>query len=64
MSVQFDDVDVGPLTERLRSEFGVIADARLPDVIRFAPIPFHSTFHDCWRAVNALAKLVPATGPN
>ena len=58
LSVQFDGIAVGPLTERLRREFGVIADARQPDVIRFAPIPFYSTFHDCWRVADALSQLV------
>lgn len=58
LSVQFDGIDVGALTERLRSEYGIIADARQPDVIRFAPIPFYSTFHDCWRAAHALTQLL------
>lgn len=58
LSVQFDDIDVSALTHRLRAEFGIIADARMPDVIRFAPIPFYSTFHDCWRVADALAQLV------
>ena len=58
LSVQFDDIDVSALTHRLRSEFGIIADARMPDVIRFAPIPFYSSFHDCWRVADALAHLV------
>lgn len=61
LSVQFDDIDVSALTHRLRSEFGIIADARQPDVIRFAPIPFYSTFHDCWRVANALSQLVAAS---
>ena len=58
LSVQFDDIDIGQLTGRLRSEFGIIADARQPDVIRFAPIPFYSTFHDCWRVANGLSHLI------
>lgn len=61
LSVQFDGIDVGSLTGRLRSEFGVIADARQPDVIRFAPIPFYSTFHDCWRVAHALTQLLEAS---
>ena len=40
--------------ERLRREHGVIADAREPDVVRLAPAPLYSTYHDCWRAANAL----------
>jgi kynureninase len=59
LSIQFDHIEVGELTEKLRHEYGVIADARQPDVIRLAPVPMYSTFHDCWRAAHALAMLVP-----
>jgi kynureninase len=51
----------GELARRLRHESGVIADAREPDVLRLAPIPLYSTYHDCWRAVEALARAVPET---
>lgn len=56
LSVQFDDIDVSALVRDLRHRHGVIADARQPDVVRFAPVPMYSTFHDCWRAAVALAK--------
>ena len=46
------------LAGRLRHEHGVIADVREPDIIRFAPVPLYSTYHDCWRAAVALAELV------
>jgi len=46
------------LARRLRHEYGVVADAREPDVVRLAPVPLYSTYHDCWRAVDALARLV------
>ena len=46
------------LSRRLRHEYGVVADAREPDVVRLAPVPLYSTYHDCWRAVDALAQLV------
>jgi kynureninase len=46
------------VSERLRDEHGVIADAREPDVLRLAPVPLYSTYHDCWRAVTALVDLV------
>ncbi len=49
----------GELAKRLRFEFGVIADAREPDVLRLAPVPLYSQYHDCWRAVQALAEVVP-----
>jgi kynureninase len=58
LSVRIDGRDVGPLTVRLRHEFGVFADARRPDVIRLAPAPMYNTFHDCWRAAIALAAVL------
>jgi kynureninase len=50
----------GELARRLRFEYGVIADAREPDVLRLAPVPLYSTYHDCWRAASALTEVVPA----
>jgi kynureninase len=50
---------VAELARRLRHEFGVIADTRNPDIVRLAPAPLYSTYHDCWRAADALAQLVP-----
>ncbi|MFC9690393.1 kynureninase [Kribbella sp. NPDC056951] len=49
----------GGLAKRLRFEYGVIADAREPDVLRLAPVPLYSTYHDCWRAAAALAEVIP-----
>ncbi|MGI5215981.1 kynureninase [Plantactinospora sp. CA-290183] len=51
------------LTKRLHHEYGVLADDRQPDIVRLAPVPLYSTYHDCWRAVEALARLVEETGP-
>jgi kynureninase len=51
----------GELSKILRFESGVIADAREPDVLRLAPVPLYSTYHDCWRAVQALAEAIPET---
>ncbi|MFK4087425.1 kynureninase [Kribbella sp. NPDC020789] len=48
----------GELSKRLRFEYGVIADAREPDVLRLAPVPLYSTYHDCWRAAAALAEVM------
>jgi kynureninase len=42
------------LSRRLRFEHGVIADAREPDFMRLAPVPLYSSYHDCWRAAEAL----------
>ncbi|ONH31051.1 kynureninase [Pseudofrankia asymbiotica] len=58
LSVRVHGRDVGPLTERLRREHGVFVDARRPDVLRLAPAPLYSTFHDCWRAAAALAAVL------
>jgi kynureninase len=44
------------LSRRLRDEHGVIADEREPDIIRLAPVPLYSTYHDCWRAATALRE--------
>jgi kynureninase len=60
LSVRIDGRDVGPLTERLRHTRGVYADARRPDVLRFAPAPMYNTFHDCWRAATALKAVLEA----
>jgi kynureninase len=45
------------LSRRLRTGHGVVADAREPDILRLAPAPLYSTYHDCWRAATALADL-------
>ncbi|MDG4829114.1 kynureninase [Solwaraspora sp. WMMD1047] len=58
LSVRIGRGSAAELTKRLRHEYGVIADAREPDVIRLAPVPLYSTYHDCWRAAAALAALV------
>lgn len=39
---------------RLRP-FGVVGDVRAPDIIRLAPVPLYTTFHDAWRAATAMA---------
>ncbi|MFC8848448.1 MULTISPECIES: kynureninase [unclassified Micromonospora] len=58
LSVRIGAGSAGELTKRLRHEHGVIADAREPDVVRFAPVPLYSTYHDCWRVADALAATV------
>jgi kynureninase len=55
-------VDVAALTERLSSNWGVVADERQPDIIRLAPAPLYCTFHDCWRAVDALGQELSGEG--
>ncbi|WP_229403498.1 kynureninase [Micromonospora okii] len=63
LSVRIDAGSAGELTKRLRHEHGVIADAREPDVVRFAPVPLYSTYHDCWRVADALAATVAEVTP-
>ena len=38
---------------------GVIADMREPDIIRLAPAPLYTGYHDAWRAATALAATAP-----
>ncbi len=55
LSVRVAAGDAAGLAGRLHARHGVLADVRNPDVIRFAPVPLYSTYHDCWRAAQALA---------
>jgi kynureninase len=55
-------VDVTDLTDRLSSNWGVVADDRQPDIIRLAPAPLYCTFHDCWRAADALSQELTGEG--
>lgn len=58
LSLRVGSGQAGDLARRLRHEHGVIADAREPDVLRLAPVPLYSSYHDCWRAADALARAV------
>ena len=49
-------VDPVVLTEDLQARWGVVPDERKPDILRFAPVALYCTFHDCWRAADALAR--------
>jgi kynureninase len=50
--------DPATVADRLRREHGVVGDARPPDIVRLAPAPLYSTFHDCWRAAAALHEVL------
>jgi kynureninase len=54
--------DVSDVAERMSSNWGVVADDRKPDIIRFAPAPLYCTFHDCWRAADALSQELTGEG--
>ncbi|GAA3677250.1 kynureninase [Nocardioides ginsengisoli] len=57
LSLRSHHIDVTELADTLRHQYGVVADARRPDVIRLAPVPLYSTYHDCWRAYDALRRI-------
>ncbi|MDR7273870.1 kynureninase [Catenuloplanes atrovinosus] len=57
VSVRVGGQSAGELAKRLRFEHGVLVDSREPDVVRLAPVPLYSSYHDCWRAAAALAAL-------
>lgn len=56
------DRDVADLCDRLSGNWGVVADDRRPDIIRLAPAPLYCTFHDCWRAAEALCQELTGEG--
>ncbi|MEU3342568.1 kynureninase [Streptomyces sp. NPDC006668] len=58
LSVRLIGLDAEEVRNTMSQEWGVVTDARQPDVIRFAPTPLYCTFHDCWRAARALAAAV------
>ncbi|MGI5132057.1 kynureninase [Pseudonocardia sp. CA-107938] len=60
LSLRLLGPDADDVSARLRHEHGVIADARRPDVVRFAPAPLYCTHHDAWRAAHALAAVLRA----
>lgn len=44
-------------------EAGFVVDWRPPDVLRAAPVPLYSTFHEVWRFTTALRGLVAEARP-
>jgi kynureninase len=58
LSLRIGSGSASELAKRLRHEHGVITDAREPDIVRVAPVPLYSTYHDCWRVADALAHTI------
>jgi kynureninase len=54
LSIEVDDA--AKVTEHLAEHHGVVADDRPPNIIRLAPAPLYTSFHDCVRAVVALDR--------
>jgi kynureninase len=52
---------VGHRAQQVEQELarrGAVIDFREPDVIRFAPAPLYSTFHEAWRFAHLLAEVL------
>jgi kynureninase len=60
LSLWIGGVDAAELSDRLSGQHGVVTDAREPDIVRMAPVPLYSSYHDCWRAADALAPELTA----
>lgn len=48
---------IGKRIERELAARGVLVDHREPDILRLAPVPLFSTFHDVWRVARTLREV-------
>ena len=47
-----------PRIARALKTRGIVPDFRAPNVIRLAPAPLYTTFHDLWQTVHALREII------
>ena len=50
--------DAGPRIAKALKARGVIPDFRPPDVVRLAPIPLYTSYHELWRSAHHLREIV------
>jgi kynureninase len=60
LSIRF--ADAGAMLDRLAAR-GVVADHRAPDLVRVAPIPLYTTYHELWRFAGILREILSRSGP-
>jgi kynureninase len=48
----------GPRIARALKARGIIPDFRAPNVVRLAPIPLHTSYHELWQTVRTLREIV------
>ena len=54
LSLRFQSAAVADSVLARLAASGVIADYREPDIIRLAPIPLYTSYHDLWRGAEAV----------
>lgn len=50
--------EAAPQLTRALKASGIVPDFRPPNVIRLAPIPLYTSYHDLWRVVRALREII------
>lgn len=50
--------DAGPRIAKALKRRGVIPDFRPPDVVRLAPIPLYTSYHDLWQVAKHLREII------